>query len=217
MDSVDRLVVKSVVLQSTIEQKTRKRRTVDRIDDLTKTKKLVQTLTLFLMEHVTNYLWCLDWFPQCRAWKHARDFQVDHLMKIDSGRDPPFPKIQKSIMYGLEMINWWQDGYSSGYWAKLFIWTVNFRTNEEIEEKIVEKSKILIIMIMEPITPSSIRIFVEKCPTIEFERWGAIFLFVILLWFCKAGCEVHGSTIHDGAENEKKEGSDGQNWWPHED
>jgi hypothetical protein len=45
-------------------------------------------------------------------------------MKIDSGRDPPFPKIQKFIVYGLEMINWWlkfEDGYSSGYWARLSI------------------------------------------------------------------------------------------------
>ena len=44
-------------MNSTIEQKTRKRRAVmDRIDDLTKIKKLKQTLTLFLMEPVIDYL-----------------------------------------------------------------------------------------------------------------------------------------------------------------
>ena len=38
--------------------------------------------------------------------------------------------------------------------------------NEEIDEKIVEKSTVLIIMIMEPITTSSVWIFVENCPRI---------------------------------------------------
>ena len=147
----------------------------------------MQTLTLYLMELVIDYLLCLDWFQQCRAWKHARDFQVDHLMKIDSGRDPPFPKIQKCIVYGLEMINLWlkcEDGYSSGYWAKLFLWALNFRTNEEIDEKIVEKSTVLIIMIMKPITTSSVRIFVENCPTIQR---GAIVLESLKISFQNAG------------------------------